>query len=49
MEAAEKMRKKLSSNAESDMFIDQLMNGEDLDIKKLTRENFKEIIEKDFL
>ena len=48
MEAAEKMRKKLSSNTDSDMFIDQLMNGEDLELK-LTRDQFKEIIEKDFL
>ena len=48
MEAAEKTRKKLSSNADSEMFIDQLMNGEDLELK-LTRDQFKEIIEKDFL
>lgn len=43
MEAAENLRKKLTSNSDAELFIDQLMNGEDVELK-ITKDAYKEII-----
>ncbi len=48
MEAAEKMRKNLTPNKEAELYIEELMDGEDAE-ESFSRESFKECIDKHFL
>ena len=48
MESVEHLRKKLTSNLETEIFIECLMNEEDLE-QKFTRDEYCSIIQKDFL
>lgn len=43
MDAVESLRKKLTSNSDADIFIDSIMNDEDLE-KTFTRDEFEKVI-----
>lgn len=48
MESVEALRKKLTSNTDADLYIDAVMNDEDIE-KTFTRDEFNQIFKQDFL